>query len=97
MSIYRVQLPVTDYQVAPINGAIISAAADRGGNSDVIDVWFETHFVEAAAVYIFGTGHPTPWTTATRSQWRFIDTVVTPSGLVWHVYVGPFKGQAAQQ
>lgn len=94
-SIHRVQIPVEDYQEITGPGLVISAAADRGGRSDVIDVWFETgsSTPSPTGIYIFGTGRPTPWSSWTRYAWRHVDTVVTPSGLVWHVYVGPRHGE----
>lgn len=96
-SIHRLQIDVTDYQEIGGSNRVLSAAADRGGRSDVIDIWFETSdnpIAYPTAIYIFGTGHPTPWNHWNRDNWRFIDTVVTPSGLVWHVYVGPIARQA---
>ncbi|MCV7255279.1 hypothetical protein H7J86_24250 [Mycobacterium hackensackense] len=95
-SIHRVQVPVEDYQelAGLTTGPVISAAATRDGRSDVIDLWFESDAggripPVPRALYIFGTGHPTPWDHWTRYAWTFINTVVTPSGLVWHIYVGP--------
>lgn len=95
MTIYRLQIPVTDQADYELTGPVISAAPDRGGRSDVIDIWFEHTGGEPRkrGVYIFGTGHPQPWNQWTRDNWHFIDTVVTPSGLVWHVYVGPAEGE----
>lgn len=94
--IFRLNLPVTDYQEIPV-GRVISAAPCRSGRSDVIDLWYERPSSprdETLGLYIFGTGHRTPWNPWTRYAWDFIDTVVTPSGLVWHVYVGPKEGEA---
>jgi hypothetical protein len=45
-------------------------------------------------IWVFGTGHPVPWSGYTRHAWTFLGTVVTPSGLVWHVYTGHRKGEA---
>lgn len=92
--IHRLNLPVAEYQ--EINfGRVISAAPCRSGRSDVVDIWFEaaSAFDDKQGLYIFGTGHPTPWNGFTRYAWEFIDTVVTPSGLIWHVYAGPLKGE----
>lgn len=91
--IYRLNLPVTDYQEIP--NSVISVAACRSGRSDVIDLWYETGGRDTKqGLYILGTGHPTPWAFGwVRDCYRFIDTVVTPSGLVWHVYTGPLKGE----
>lgn len=93
-SIHRLQLDVQDYQEIDITGRVLSVAADRGGSSDVFDLWFEHNSATPTTVglYIFGTGHPTPWSVFGRDNWRFVGTIVTPSGLVWHVYVGIRKG-----
>lgn len=53
-------------------------------------------------IYVIGTGNPMPDILQTKeeagtgvelfgmTQWRkFIGTVVTPSGMVWHVFQGP--------
>ncbi|MFV8169851.1 hypothetical protein [Mycolicibacterium peregrinum] len=93
-SIHRLQIDITDYQEIAGSRRVLSAAPARDGQSDVIDIWFETSDRDMpTGIYIFGTGHPTPWDHWTRENWRFIDTVVTPSGLVWHVYVGPIAGK----
>jgi hypothetical protein len=103
-SIFRATIPVEDYQLVSMTGDPIAVAADRRGFDDAIDIWWEhvdetnlgahetsVHFDRA--IYIFGTGHSTPWTTYTRYAWRHIGTVVTPGGfLIWHVYVGPRRG-----
>lgn len=91
--IYRLNLEVLGYQEIPA-GNVISVAPCRSGRSDVIDLWYERSSSDRTqGLYIFGTGHRTPWSPWTRYAWRFIDTVVTPSGLVWHVYVGPKEGE----
>lgn len=94
--IHRVSVRVADYQELDIDGPVISVAADRDGRSDVLDLWFESGGPTEGltAIYVFGTGHPTPWNGYTRHGWQFIGTVITPSGLVWHVYHGPCKGEA---
>ena len=95
MSIHRVSVNVTDYQELNLSGPPISVAADRDGRSSCFDLWFETgDRTTPTAIYIFGTGHPTPWNPLTRRSWAFIGTVVTPAGLVWHVYTGPREGEA---
>lgn len=85
--IYRAVLPVTDSQAIEIHpiGEILSVAPTRDGRSDQIDLWFTT-FETADRdhrrwIHIAGTGHPRP-------DGRFVGTVVTPSGLVWHVFEG---------
>jgi streptogramin lyase len=84
--IHRVTLPVTDEQIITIHngGEVLSVAPSRDGRSDVIDLWFTTYPTEEPGrrpIYIAGTGHPRP-------RGKFIGTVVTPQGLVWHAFAG---------
>lgn len=95
--IYRLNVPVTDYQEIAAR-RVISVGACRSGRSDVIDIWYETSPDDntradiTQGLYIYGTGHPTPWDSrCDRADWRFIGTVITPLGLVWHAYAGPKK------
>lgn len=98
MAIFRKNIAIDDYVEIPNAGRILSVAASRDGSSGTIDVWFEQPWAiddttKPQAIWIFGTGHGTPWTPYTRHAWRFIGTVVTPSGLVRHVFWGPRKGE----
>ncbi|MYV30728.1 hypothetical protein GQ649_26280 [Rhodococcus sp. DSM 6344] len=84
--IHRVTLPVTDEQIVSIHngGEVLSVAPTRDGRSDVIDLWFTTYPTEEPGrrqIYMAGTGHPRP-------RGKFIGTVVTPQGLVWHAFAG---------
>jgi hypothetical protein len=93
-SIYRISVPVEDYQELDLTGPPISVAPDRGGSDGKFDLWFEHYDRDPSpcAIYVFGTGHPIPWNAWNRSYWHFLGTVVN-SYLVWHVYVGPRKGE----
>lgn len=84
--IHRVTLTVTDRQLISIHpgGQILSVAPTRDGRSSQIDMWFTTYpgrDIERRWIHIAGTGHPVP-------PGRFIGTVVTPAGLIWHVFEG---------
>ncbi|PTR42056.1 hypothetical protein C8K38_111225 [Rhodococcus sp. OK611] len=85
--IHRVTIPVEDEQLIAIHagGQVLSVAPTRDGRSAHIDLWFTTYPSEDRGdqrwIYIAGTGHPRP-------PGRFIGTVVTPSGLVWHAFEG---------
>lgn len=104
-SIYRISVEVEDIQELDLTGPPISVAPSRNGRSAVFDLWYE-HYDQTDSppyeprmggrfrIFIFGTGHPVPWTPYTRHAWRHIGTVITPNDLVWHIYVGPAKGQA---
>lgn len=102
-SIHRISVEVTDYQELDLTGPPISVAATRDGSSNIFDLWFEhmegnrpayePNYHGRYGIYVFGTGHPVPWTHYSRHAWKFLGTVVTPSGLVWHVYLGPGRGK----
>jgi hypothetical protein len=85
--IHRATLEVTDRQLLAIHpgGQILSVAPTRDGLSSQIDVWFTTypsrHGIETRWIHIAGTGQTVP-------PGRFVGTVVTPAGLVWHVFEG---------
>lgn len=87
--IYRALLPVVDSQVVVMHagGQVLSVAPARDGRSDHIDLWFTTFpgnprsETDSRWIHIAGTGHPRP-------PGRFVGTVVTPAGLVWHVFEG---------
>ncbi len=93
--IHRVTLPVTDKQILAMHngGEVLSVALSRDGRSDVIDLWFTTYPTEEPGrrpIYMAGTGHPRP-------RGKFIGTVVTPFGLVWHAFAGDpiFKAEVS--
>jgi hypothetical protein len=102
-SIHRVSVDVTDKQHLQLTGPPISVAPSRDGSSDHFDLWFEhmdgdrpayePKFDGTYTIHVFGTGHPVPWSAYSRHAYQFLGTVVTPSGLVWHVYRGPAPGE----
>lgn len=85
--IHRITIDVEDEQALVLHPAsqILSVAPTRDGGSGQVDMWFTAYPHETThherPVYMAGTGMPRP-------QGRFIGTVVTPSGLVWHVFEG---------
>ena len=91
--IHRISLLVADYHEIEVGGPILSVAADRKGRSDVLDLWFENgdYPSRKVAVYMVGTGHPLPWSSRpTKHAYRFVGSVVTALGLVWHVYTSDY-------
>lgn len=85
-AIHRVTLPVMDEQIVAMHndGEVLSVAPSRDGRSDAIDLWFTTYPTEEPGrrpIYMAGTGQPRP-------RGKFIGTVVTSSGLVWHAFEG---------
>ena len=96
-SIYRVKLPILGYQEVNLTGPPIWVAADRGGDPQVFDLWFE-HYDESAremhrsyAIYALGTGNAAPWTTSDRGFFEHLGSLITTVNQVWHVYLGPSK------
>lgn len=85
--IYRLTLAVVDEQTVQMHEAseILSVAPTRDGGSDQIDLWFTTYprirDRVSRVVRMAGTGMQRP-------DGQFVGTVVTPSGLVFHVFDG---------
>lgn len=93
MRVIRHVLSITDYQVVdlPARGSLVSVAVSRTAPDDLIDLWSIDEQVEGGrqvGVYIVGTGNPAPVGISHPAIRRFIGTVVTPCGLVWHVFEG---------
>ena len=74
LTIHRRTIAITDVR----NAALAETA---------VDLWYEVypeaeHSPSRLVISIIGTGNPVP---PTRIG-THIDTVITPAGLVWHVY-----------
>lgn len=105
MRIIRHAIEITDYQTVtlPHDGDLLSVAQSRTERNALIDLWsidYEGGEPQAKGIYIIGTGNPMPAqlsgpvspTPGKPFPWRqFIGTVVTPCGLVWHVFEGPVQ------
>jgi hypothetical protein len=98
MRIIRHEIAITDYQEVrlPADGELLSVAMSRTLPNAALDVWsLDRRFGEPRKVglYVVGTGNPMPPPIMDRSlsmlHASFLGTVVTPSGLVWHVFEGP--------
>lgn len=91
-SIYRVMVPVKDFQELTLPGPPLSVACARDGSSDCFDLWYEFYDwppsrQKRCGIWVMGTGHDTPWATpAERQKYEHLGTLVTPSDLVWHVF-----------
>lgn len=96
--ILRYELDITDHQELPLdsNSVPVSVAVSRTDPNGKIDLWVlvndgsgtPTPFNGSKrnrSVLIAGTGHPIP--PGVNVTHKFIGTVVTPSDLVWHVFV----------
>ncbi len=92
LSIHRKTIAITDSQSFEVKGyvrRILKAATVRNAAlaDTAVDLWYEVypeaqHSPSRLVITIVGTGNPVP-------QGRigdYIETVITPSGLVWHVY-----------
>lgn len=85
--VLRTRLSIADNQTVAMHpgGEILSVAYPRDGRTDAIDMWFTSypftpeHTESTRTVHVVGTGDERP-------DGRFVGTVVTPSGLVWHVF-----------
>lgn len=94
MRVLRWQLGVVDHQVlaVPAPGRVLSVAASRSIANYGLDLWTiadETTERVTYDVYVVGTGNPMPAAlTGVRLvlESNFVGTVVTPGGLVWHVW-----------
>ena len=81
--IIRTELRFTDVQHVDLTGEILSVAMSRTEPNQRFDMWSidqeyeQPHKVE---ITVYGTGN------AIRSFSDFVGTVVTPCGLVWHVF-----------
>jgi hypothetical protein len=101
--VIRHQIAITDYQVIdiPAAGTLLSVERSRTIPDHGIDLWsldYEYGDARTVAIYVVGTGNPMPLALARRlspptalADKPFIGTVVTPSGLVWHVFEGPVR------
>lgn len=102
MRVLRHQIAITDYQVlkVPWPPELLSVAVSRVLPNRAIDLWsldLEDGSRQGdVGIYVVGTGNPMPDALAFSGNpfasdrgRKFIGTVVTPSGLVWHVFQGP--------
>jgi hypothetical protein len=91
--ILRWSIGITDLQYleVPAPGRIMSVARSRDVPDHGIDLW--TVGEDAAekvtrTIYVIGTGNLMPEV----APIYFVGTVVTPSGLVWHVFADRHAG-----
>lgn len=95
MRIHRYELDITDRQTVtlPLGYELLSVAVSRTDPNGLIDMWAQVPEMATpipAVIHIIGTGNPMPDDlTNDRTRRKFLGTVVTPGGLVWHVFEGP--------
>ncbi|SIA69894.1 DUF7352 domain-containing protein [Mycobacteroides abscessus] len=95
MRIIRHELDIIDYQTVwlPNDGYLLSVAQSRTDPNTAIDLWSnDLEYGEGCpkGIYVVGTGNPMPERLRDSVRKRdFIGTVITPIGLVWHVFDGP--------
>lgn len=83
-TIYKYPLEITDFQglQIPKGSEILSAKCQN--NSLVLYAGVSAEEKELREIQIIGTGNPVYSDLKTKR--RFIDTVIMPNGLVWHVF-----------
>ncbi|QFG13492.1 hypothetical protein PP501_gp60 [Gordonia phage Powerball] len=90
LAIHRQTVPITDMYSFNTTGFVRRILkADNVRTTALmdtaLDVWFETYDNDRPCrviIHVVGTGNPMP-----RGRiGDHIDSVITPSGLVWHVY-----------
>jgi hypothetical protein len=87
LRVLRYQLDITDYQQVVMRepAKVVSVAQSRSNPNGVIDLWAiggDEYQSRQVDIFIVGTGHPMP------GFINFLGTVITPNGLVWHVWEG---------
>ncbi len=91
----------------PGEGEVLSVAASREFPNHGIDLWaldYERGEQRTVTIYVIGTGNPMPTDLAAEMDphghggipvllpdHKFIGTVVTANGLVWHIFEGPVR------
>jgi len=83
-TIHKYELLLTDEQTIDTRvGAIILSTIEQNGNLVMYAMVDDQADVETVRVAVFGTGNPV----LLSGDWRFVSTVPTASGYVWHVFV----------
>ena len=81
--IYKYPLAITDCPVVSLpKDATIVKVGNQGDSLFIWAVVDDTSEEVARNFRIFGTGHPIP----DDESLIFIDTVLMPNGLVWHIF-----------
>lgn len=97
MRVIRHQIGIVDKQTIelPAYGDLLFVAVSRTIPNHGIDLWsvdFERGRAHTVDVYVVGTGNPMDEDTQEAVMFgKFLGTVVTPSGLVWHVWQGKIR------
>ena len=88
MTIHKYTLEIADEQVVRVrHGARVLSVGEQ---HDVLVFWAEVDTEKPPAPLSFsirGTGHPLGLIGSLGASARFVGTVQTRRGLVWHVYV----------
>lgn len=84
-TVLRIQLPIAGaHEVDLHKGVKVVKTAPNRGHGYHIDLWFERNTASCEETvkvkfYVHGTGH-------TVYRGLYVDTVIMPDGLVWHIY-----------
>ena len=83
-TIHKYELLLTDEQTIDTRvGAIVLSATEQNGSLVLYAMVDDQAEIDPLRVGIFGTGTPV----LLSGDWRFVNTVPTDSGYVWHVFV----------
>jgi hypothetical protein len=83
-TIHKYELLLTDEQTIDTReGAIVLSATEQNGSLVIYAMVDDKADIVPLRVGIFGTGNPV----LLSGDWRFVNTVPTSSGYVWHVFV----------
>lgn len=83
-TIHKYELLLTDEQTIDTrSGAIVLSAIEQNGSLVLYAMVDDQAVIEPLRVGIFGTGNPV----LLAGDWRFVNTVPTASGYVWHIFV----------
>lgn len=85
--IYKYELEIIDFQEfeMPIGAKVISAKEQNGKLCIWAEIDTRNNLTKSKQIAIVGTGNPINFSIGEYS-YIFIDTVLMPNGLVWHVY-----------
>lgn len=84
-TIWKFPLEITDLQEISLpHRAEVLCIKAQGNNLCLWALVDPSHAVAPVRVRICGTGHPAP---SDDSTFEYVDTVIMPNGLVWHVFL----------
>lgn len=92
LTVHRRTVPIVGDSSFTVDGFArrilkVAVPRDEAIEETALDIWYEVYPTSpqrtTIRLCVFGTGHPLPPTPIGN----YLDSVITPAGLVWHVYV----------